>query len=65
MAYLPYVDLLLTDKQMARFVHEIRNDKATPAAVREAPPAERIPDTVDALEETICSRADRTKRDSG
>ena len=53
LAYLPYVDLLLTDKQMEQFVHEIRNSEATPAAIRQARPPVRIANTMDALERVI------------
>jgi hypothetical protein len=53
LAYLPYVDLMLTDKKMAEFVRQIRNDEFTPARVRDTPPAVSIPHTIDALEEVI------------
>ncbi len=55
LAYLPYVDLLLTDKQMAQFVHEIRNSETIPTAIREARPPVRVPRTMDALEGVISS----------
>ena len=53
LAYLPYVDLLFTDKQMAQFVHEIRNSETTPTAIREARPPVRISAAIDALEGVI------------
>ena len=53
LAYLPYVDLMLTDKKMAEFVRKIRNDESTPARVLAARPAVAIPDTIDSLEEVI------------
>jgi hypothetical protein len=53
LAYLPYVDLLFTDKQMAQFVHEIRNSETTPTAIRQAPPPVRVPAAIDALEGVI------------
>lgn len=53
LAYLPYVDLMLTDKKMAEFVRQIRNDESTPARVRDTRPAACIPHTIDALEKLI------------
>ena len=53
LAYLPYVDLLFTDKQMAQFVHEIRNSETTPTAIREARPPVRVSAAIDALERVI------------
>jgi hypothetical protein len=53
LAYLPYVDLLLTDKQMAQFVREIMRSETTPPAIREARPPVRIPNTMDALEQVV------------
>jgi hypothetical protein len=50
LSYLPYVDLLLTDKEMAHFVRQIRRDKCTPARIRNARPAVSVPDSIDALE---------------
>ena len=55
LAYLPYVDLLFTDKQMSQFVHEIRKSATTPTPIREARPPVRIPRTMDALEGVISS----------
>jgi hypothetical protein len=55
LAYLPYVDLMLTDKEMAEFVREIRDDESTPSRIRNSRPARSIPGSIDALEETIRS----------
>lgn len=55
LAYLPYVDLLLTDKEMAEFVRQIRNDKSTPARICEVRPPMVIPTSIDALEEALDS----------
>jgi hypothetical protein len=56
LAYLPYVDLLLTDKQMAQFVREIMTSETAPPAIRGARPAVRIPNTMDALEQVAFCR---------
>lgn len=55
LGYLPYVDLMLTDKQMVEFVRQIRNDKSTPARIRSVRPAVSIPNSIDALEERVNS----------
>lgn len=55
LAYLPYVDLLLTDKEMVEFVRQIRNDKSTPERIRSVRPAVSIADSMDALEEALDS----------
>jgi len=55
LGYLPYVDLMLTDKQMVEFVRQIRNDKSTPARIRNVRPAVSIPNSIDALEEKVNS----------
>jgi hypothetical protein len=55
LSYLPYVDMLLTDKQMAHFVRQIRRDALTPTQILNAPPAVSIPNSIDALEEKVCS----------
>jgi hypothetical protein len=47
------VDLLFTDKQLAQFVHEIRNSETIPTAIREARPPVRISAAIDALEGVI------------
>lgn len=60
LAYLPYVDLLLTDKEMAEFVRQIRYDKSTPARIRNVRPAVSISDSMDALEEALDSHCVRT-----
>ena len=55
LAYLPYVDLLLTDKQMVEFVREIMRDESTPQRIRRLRPPLSLPFSVDALEEAIDS----------
>jgi hypothetical protein len=55
LAYLPYVDLMLTDKEMAEFVREIRDDESSPPKIRNTRPAVRISGSIDALEEAVCS----------
>jgi hypothetical protein len=60
LAYLPYVDLLLTDKQMAEFVRQIMRDKSAPARIRNARPAVSTPNSIDALEEVLDSLCIRT-----
>ena len=55
LGYLPYVDLMLTDKQMVEFVRQIRRDKSTPARIRDVRPAVSIPNSIDALEEKVNS----------
>jgi hypothetical protein len=39
LAYLPYVDLMLTDKRMAEYVRQIRSEKAAPPRIRGARPS--------------------------
>ncbi len=55
LAYLPYVDLLITDKQMAQIVREIMLEESTPQRIREAPLPASIPDSMAALESAIDS----------
>jgi len=55
LAYLPYVDLLLTDAEMAEFVRQVRNDESTPARIRDVRPPVAIPTSLDALEEVLGS----------
>jgi hypothetical protein len=55
LAFLPYVDLLLTDKEMTEFVRQIRSNNSTPERIRSTRPAVSIPDSIDALEEKISS----------
>ncbi len=55
LSYLPYVDMLLTDKEMANFVRQIRRDEFTPTRILNAPPAVSIPNSIDVLEEKIDS----------
>ncbi len=53
LAYLPYVDLLLTDAEMVEFVRQVRNGKSTPARIRDVRPPMAISYTLDALEEAL------------
>ncbi|MBZ5565163.1 MAG: hypothetical protein LAP13_22420 [Acidobacteriia bacterium] len=53
LAYLPYVDLLLTDHEMAEFVRQIQRDGSTPPRIREFRPPLSIANTIDALEEAL------------
>ena len=55
LAYLPYVDVLLTDAEMAEFVRQIRRDESTPEAIRNARAPVAVPNSLDALEEVIGS----------
>ncbi len=55
LAYLPYVDLLLTDAEMAEFVRQVRNDESTPARIRDGRPPVAIPTSLDALEKALDS----------
>src|SRR2546425_1390181 len=55
LAHLPYVDLLLTDAEMADFVRQVRNDESTPARIRDVRPPVAIPSSLDALEEALGS----------
>lgn len=55
LAYLPYVDLLLTDAEMAEFVRQVRHDESTPARIRKLRPARAIASSMDALEEALGS----------
>ncbi len=60
LGYLPYVDLLLTDAEMVEFVRQVRNDKSTPARIRDTRPPVAIPTSLDALEEALDSLEPRT-----
>ncbi|MGH9406043.1 MAG: hypothetical protein ACRD3D_09455 [Terriglobia bacterium] len=53
LAYLPYVDLLLTDAQMVEFVRQIQNDESTPVRIKMTRPPLSISHSIDALEEAI------------
>lgn len=55
LAYLPYVDLLLTDAEMGEYMRQIRNDQSTPARIKEARPPLSIPNSIKALQEAIHS----------
>jgi hypothetical protein len=55
LAYLPYVDLLLTDAEMAEFAGQVKNDKSTPARIRDLRSPVAIPATLEALEEALDS----------
>lgn len=57
LAYLPYVDLLLTDAEMVEFVRQIRNDKSTPVGIKEARPPRSISNSIESLAEAIHSVA--------
>ena len=55
LVYLPCVDLLLTDAEMADFVRQVRNDESTPARIRDVRPPVAMPSLLDALEEALGS----------
>lgn len=55
LAYLPYVDLLLTDAEMVEYMRQIRNDQSTPARIKDARPPMSIPNSIKALEDAIYS----------
>jgi hypothetical protein len=57
LAYLPYVDLLFTDAEMAEFVRQVRSDGSTPERVRALRPPLAIPTSLEALEEALDSLA--------
>jgi hypothetical protein len=59
LAYLPYVEVLLTDSEMVEFMRQIREDESTPEQIRELPAARCIPSSIDALEEVIRSMGTR------
>ena len=60
LAYLPYVDLVLTDAEMVEFVRQLRSDKSMPARIRDVRPPMAIPTSLDALEEALDSLEPRT-----
>jgi len=53
LAYLPYVDLLFTDKEMVEFVRQVQADASTALRVRACRPPVAIPSTLDALESAL------------
>jgi hypothetical protein len=53
LAYLPYVDLLFTDGEMAEFVQEVMRDKSTPERIRALRPPVAIPNSLEALEAAL------------
>jgi len=53
LAYLPYVDIMFTDKEMAHFVRQVQREEAAPEKIRAARAATSIPSSVDALEQVI------------
>jgi hypothetical protein len=55
LAYLPYVDLLITGREMAEFVQEVMRDQSTPERVRALRPPIAIPASLEALEEALDS----------
>lgn len=55
LAYLPYVDLMLTDAEMAGFVRQIVNEKSSPERIRGLRPPLSISSTMDALEKSLDS----------
>jgi hypothetical protein len=55
LAYLPYVDLLFTDAEMAEFVRQIRTDKSTPERIREARAPLSIAYSIEALQDALDS----------
>ena len=57
LAYLPYVDLLLTDREMAGFVRQIQDNESTPQLIRDLPPPLSVASAMDALENAIDSHS--------
>lgn len=55
LSYLPYVDLLLTDAEMAEFVRQIMRDESTTKRIRTLRPPLAISDTLEALEQAVFS----------
>jgi hypothetical protein len=60
LGYLPYVDLLFTDAQMAEFVREIMRDSSTPERIRALRPPVAISRSLNALEEALDSLSSRS-----
>jgi hypothetical protein len=60
LAYLPYVDLLFTDAQMAEFVREVMRDSSTPDRIRALRPPVAISRSLNALEEALDSLSSRS-----
>jgi len=54
-AYLPYVDLLFTDKEMAEFVRQVMRDKSTPDCIRALPPPMAVSKSLKEVEEALDS----------
>jgi hypothetical protein len=55
LAYLPYVDLLFTDGEMAEFVRQVRSDGSTPERVCALRPPVTISKSLEAVEEALDS----------
>lgn len=53
LAYLPYVDMLFTDAQMAEFVRQVRRDASTPERIRTLRPPMTVSNSLEALEEAL------------
>jgi hypothetical protein len=60
LAYLPYVDLLFTDAEMAEFVRQLRRGEWTPDRIRALRPPVAIPNSLGALEEALGSLSPRS-----
>jgi putative intracellular protease/amidase len=54
-AYLPYVDLLFTDWEMAELVRQVMRDHSTPGPIRALRAPVAIPNSLEALEEALDS----------
>jgi hypothetical protein len=57
LSYLPYVDLLFTDRQMVEFTRQVIRDGTTPESIRGLRPPVAVPDTLEALEDKLESLA--------
>jgi hypothetical protein len=55
LAYLPYVDLLFTDREMAELVRQVRDDETAPERIRALRPPVAISRSLEALEEALDS----------
>jgi hypothetical protein len=53
LSYLPYVDLLFTDRQMVGFTRQVMRDGKTPESIKGLRPPVAVPHTLEALEDKL------------